>query len=303
MVDRARHWTRLGGGTYGRGDAGGIVRVPTPIAIRTTGGDTTVPPIWTTVKHSLDACPQLSGHVSNCLGDPFPARPALAGRQVRRAAQRARRVRAAHPGRARLRPDQPARHRQQLAVQPWRPALLLRRQARAGHLQHHLLQDAVHRSLRPGHGGVDDRAGAPRRLRGQAGRDDRRGVADASALVRPADPEHVRRPAPCRRPHRRHRDPRHDLADRQPLRRAGRPRAGHGPGDGVRRARRAVRGGAARRMSPATRRRCPGWSTRSARADAARARPPARPGVRPGRAEPPAPNGAAPPAGRRGCRT
>ena len=59
---------------------------------------------------------------------------ASAGRQVRRAPQPARRVGAADARRARLRPLQPARDREQLGVQPRGRALLLPGQARADHL-------------------------------------------------------------------------------------------------------------------------------------------------------------------------
>ena len=112
---------------------------------------------------------------------------------------------------------------------------------------------------------LDDRAGAARRVRRQAGRDDRRRHADAPALVRPARREHVRRPAARGSAQDRRRPAGHDLADRDPLLRAGRPAGGDGPALGVRRARRAVPGRASSATSPATRPRCPRSSARCMR--------------------------------------
>ena len=116
----------------------------------------------TPVKTKLDICQENGGHSSRttarrtCWAGPPPydddhasthagtgregrnrvelhdrADAPLAGGQARRTSQPARRVRAADPGRGGLRPDQPARGRQQLRVQPRRRALLLRGQARA----------------------------------------------------------------------------------------------------------------------------------------------------------------------------
>ena len=170
-----------------------------------------------------------------------------ARRQARRAARPARRVGAAHPRRARLRPHQPARDRQQLRVHPRRRALLLRRQARADHLQRPLLQGP----LRAPATTASSRTRPPPR--------------SCSTRSRPS----WSRPCRTRRPmHRLWYDlrtqsmfeaelprggPDHrqdargdDLAGRQPLRRAGRAAAPRDPGGGVRDARRDLPAGAAR---------------------------------------------------------
>ena len=177
------------------------------------------------VARSLDDCQDFSGHLSrksrSTVKDGLPlsysdaadatreeasrvarhqAGATRAGRQARRAARPARRVGAAHPRRARLRPHQPARDRQQLRVQPRRRPLLLRRQARADRLLRPLLQGPLRDPLRR-RGRRRDRAPrscstrfAAKLVETRAGRG-----ADAPPLVRPAHPEHVRGAACARR--------------------------------------------------------------------------------------------------------
>src|SRR6516164_3305758 len=85
--------------------------------------------VLTVVKTFLDSC---QGGTSGCGNQPGSGL-AAPGRQVRRTARAASRRRAADAGRARLRPDQPARDRAEHRVLARRAALLLQRQGRPDH--------------------------------------------------------------------------------------------------------------------------------------------------------------------------
>src|SRR5947208_2653339 len=151
-------------------------------------------------------------------GDEPGAGLAAAGRQVRRAAGAARRRRAADAGRARLRPDQPARDRAEHRVLARRAALLLQRQGGPDHALRASvrggLRDPLRRDRGVGFVGRGTQAGVQHGDGADAA--DRR--ADAPALVRPAEPEPVRRVVPRRRAGDRPAPRGDDLAGDQPVR-------------------------------------------------------------------------------------
>src|SRR5437764_1442902 len=151
-------------------------------------------------------------------GDEPGAGLAAAGRQVRRAAGAARRRRAADAGRARLRPDQPARDRAEHRVLARRAALLLQRQGRPDHALRAPVRGGLRDPLRRDRGVGFVGRGAQAGVQRGDGADvaDRR--ADAPALVRPAEPEPVRGVVPRRRAGDRPAPRGDDLAGDQPVR-------------------------------------------------------------------------------------
>ena len=233
VVDRASHWSgRLGRraatdgpGRRWREDTGGE-RVPTPIVSLRCWGTSTVPPIWTIVKRSLD-------ELSTNVWTHVTTAQVIPSTRTRRSPVDKfdeRRNELAESalltlGRARLRPDQPASTSRATRRSATASCTTTSRTSSSWSLYSvtYYKMRCID-PLRRGARGVDHRAGAPRRVRAKLVET----MIDEAPMHRlwydlrvesMFDDQAPRRPC-CRIDAA---TPRHDLADRHPLLRARRP--------------------------------------------------------------------------------